>query len=184
MSRSGFCQLPVARDAVCHPAIMGLPPLQNSKEWSQGPRVASEDGQEESHSSRTTDAMLTALCCCWRGLLSGPSGGDTILYPRVARGRPVSTTGHRQPISVVAAAPQPPHIVTCDLSHYINAHLNIAPTSVTVIWPWLQIWNIKWKFNIFLLSQNYKLYPSQSQYSNKNLLDEPHKCPCTMRVHL
>ena len=63
----------------------------------------------KSQSSRTTDAMLTALCCCWRGLLSGPSGGDTILYPRVARGRPVSTTGHRQPISVVAAAPQPPH---------------------------------------------------------------------------
>ena len=96
-------------------------------------RIACEDGQEESQSSRTTDAVLTALCCCWRGLLSGPSGGDTILYPRVARGRPVSTTGHRQPISVVAAAPQPPHIVTCDLSHYINARLNIAPTSVTVM---------------------------------------------------
>ena len=64
----------------------------------------------KSQSSRTTDAMLRAQGCCWRGLLSGPSGGDTILYPRVARGRPVSTTGHRQPISVVAAALQPPHM--------------------------------------------------------------------------
>ena len=129
VSRSGFCQLPVARDAVCHPAIMGLRPLQNSKEWSQGPRVASEDGQEESQSSRTTDAMLTAQGCCWRGLLSGPSGGDTILYPRVARGRPVSTTGHRQPISVVAAALQPPHMWSLSSQSLV--------LSTASVWIWI-----------------------------------------------
>ena len=127
-----FAAASFVRDAVYvyHPATAKL-----SKEWPQCSfllpsrqwgRIACEDGHEKSQSSRTTDAMLTTLCCCWRGLLSGPSGGDTILYPRVARGRPVSTTGHRQPISVVAAAPQPPHTAHV-ISVIILMHILILP---------------------------------------------------------
>ena len=136
---------------------MGLPPLQESgpnvrfcclcRQWG---RVGCKDGQEKSQSYRTTDAMLPSRLLLERFIVRAERWRH---HPRVGRGRPVSarpTPAPRQPISVVAAAHQPPHTLISVIIAQHCISLDIAPTSVTVTWPWLPIWNIKWKFNTSL----------------------------------
>ena len=82
--------------------------------------------------SRTTDAMLPSRLLLERFIVRAERWRH---HPRVGRGRPVSarpTPAPRQPISVVAAAHQPPHTVISVIIAQHCISLDIAPTSVTV----------------------------------------------------
>ena len=119
---------------------MGLPPLQESgpnvrfccpcRQWG---RVACKDGQEKSQSSLTTDAMLPSRLLLERFIVRAERWRH---HPRVGRGRPVSarpTPAPRQPISVVAAAHQPPHTVSSESSLLSTASVWILPPHLS---PW------------------------------------------------